>query len=46
MVAHLLAFLEIDEHRTALGTGEEHPRLTLSVRLDRREMPPLHGGQR
>jgi hypothetical protein len=46
MVAHLVAFLQIDEHGSALGTGEEHPRLALSVCLDRREMPPLHGGQR
>src|SRR5262245_44263394 len=44
MLAHLLARLEVDHDRAARRRGEEHARLAFARRLDRRQVPALHGG--
>ena len=44
MVAHFLTGLQVDDHRPAGGRGEENARLPLADRLDRGQMPAIHGG--
>ncbi len=43
VVAQLVAGIQVDENGAPLGPGEEHPWLALPIRVDRREVPALHG---